>query len=146
MPQTIRRVKLPDNNIVNINDYRIKIYYELEGSDNYYSVLWDVSDSTVTSYEDKMVVCAKVPIQGTDTSVGFQINNLGYKPVVDDKNTTIGGRYPVDSIVWMVYDSSEEGVLYTDYDEPTTVTGCWKVSATAKQASAVLRVWTNMTE
>lgn len=116
-----------------INDSRIKIYRTVTGtaavtSSPYYCSRWNVTDSNVTEYIDGMVVCLKVPVDGNGTyGTGFQINSLGYKAVVYNKNSMISTRYSVGSIVWCVYNSTQTATLYLNSSSASTVTGCWQV-------------------
>lgn len=131
---SVRKIQLPDNTTVDINDERFHIYRTLTGTaavtaDPYYCSRWDVTDETITEYTDGMVVCLKVPVAGNGTyGTGFQINNLGYKPVVYNISSMVSTRYGVGSVVWAVYNSTQTASLYLNSDSATTVTGCWQVN------------------
>lgn len=129
----IRKIQLPDNTTIDINDSRLHVYRTTTGtaaitSSPYYCSRWDVSDSTVTEYVDGMIVCLEVPVAGNGTyGTGFQINNLGYKPVVYNVNSMVSTRYGVGSVVWAVYNATQTGNLYINSGSASTVTGCWQV-------------------
>lgn len=111
----------------------VRIYRELTGtaavtSSPYSHSKYDVTDSSVTSYVDGMVVCLKVPVAGHGTyGTALQINSLGYKPIVYNVNSMIGTRYSVGSVVWAVYNSTQTASLYNNSSSASTVTGCWQV-------------------
>lgn len=94
---------------------------------SYTGAKYDVTDNTITSYVDGMVVCVKVPVIGNGTyGTGLQINSLGYKPIVYNVNTMITNRYSVGGVIWAVYNDSQTAVFY-DAGTKYTVTGCWQV-------------------
>lgn len=130
---SVKKIKLPDGSVVDINDSRIHIYRTLTGTaadtvSPYSHTKWDVTDSTITEYVDGMVVCLKVPVAGNGTyGTGLQINDLGYKPVVYNVNSAISTRYSVGSIIWCVYNATQTGSLYINSTSAVTVTGCWQV-------------------
>lgn len=123
-----------DSNSPNIDPSTIiRMYRSLTGTAGtstspYRSSKWDVTDTSITSYTDGMVVSAIVPVAGLSTygSV-FQINNLGYKPVVYNINTVISTRYSVGSVVWMTYNATQTANWYNDSSTATTETGCWQI-------------------
>lgn len=129
----VKKIKLPDSSVIDINDSRIHIYRTLTGTaadvvSPYSHTKWDVTDSTITEYVDGMVVCLKVPVAGSGSyGTGFQINNLGYKPVVVNVNTAVSTRYSVGSVVWCVYNATQTASLYINSTASVTVTGCWQV-------------------
>ena len=111
----------------------LRIYRSLTGTAGtstspYRSSKWDITDTSITSYTDGMVVSAIVPVAGLSTyGTVFQINNLGYKPVVYNINTVISTRYSVGSVVWMTYNSTQTANWYDDSSTATTETGCWQI-------------------
>lgn len=129
----VKKIKLPDSSVIDVNDSRIHIYRTLTGTaadtiSPYNHSKWDVTDSTVTEYVDGMVVCLKVPVAGHGTyGTGFQINNLGYKPVVYNVNSMVSTRYGVGSVIWCVYNATQTASLYINSTAAVTVTGCWQV-------------------
>lgn len=130
----ISKIQLPNEETgIDLNDARIHIYRSLTGtaaktSKPYYCARWDASDSLVSEYVDGMVVCIKVPVAGNNTyGTAFQINDLGYKPVVFNVNSTVGARYGVNSVVWATYNATQTGTLYINANSATTITGCWQV-------------------
>ena len=110
-------------------------------SSPYSSTKWSVTDSNVTAYTDGMVVDIKVPAIG-DNVVGtvFQINSLGYKPVVYNKNSMIGPGYEIGSHISMVYNSSQSATWYNNSASATASTGCWQVMDYDRIA---IREWTS---
>jgi len=106
----------------------------------YTSAKWTVTDSDVTAYSDGMVVDVKVPVLG-DENYGtvFQINSLGFKPVVYNKNSMIGSRYEVGSHIAMVYNSSQTASWYNNGSTATSSTGCWQVMDYNR---IIIREWT----
>ena len=112
----------------------IKIYRNLRGTaavttSPYYCTRWDVTDDSVTAYRDGMGVCVKVPTNGLGDGTygtGFQINSLGYKPVVYNVNSKISTRYAVGSVIWAVYNSTQYGILYLGNGSQVII-GCWQV-------------------
>lgn len=130
---SVRKIQLPDETTVDINDSRIHIYRSLTGtaavtSSPYTHAKWDVTDDTVTQYVDGMVVCVKVPVAGHGTyGTGLQINSLGYKPIVYNVSSMISTRYSVGSVVWAVYNSTQTASLYVNSASASTITGCWQV-------------------
>ena len=129
----IRRVKLPNNSVVSVNDDRIHIYDNVSGvaakqASPYCCAKYDVTDVNVLAYADRMVVCLDIPVVGDDNyGVGFQINSLGYKPVIMNDGATIGASYNAGEILWLVYDSSQQADLYIDSTSAVSITGCWRV-------------------
>ena len=115
------------------DEWPIHMYRDATGtaavtSSPYTHAKWDATDSSVSQYKDGMVVCIKVPVAGNGTyGTGFQINSLGYKPVVYNVNSMVSTRYSVGSVVWAVYNSTQTGSLYENSSSATTVTGCWQV-------------------
>jgi uncharacterized protein (TIGR02145 family) len=114
----------------------IHIYRNATGTPAYTSrspyicARWDViDDPTVTEYYDGMVVCIKVPVAGNGSyGTAFQINELGYKPVVYNVNTMIGTRYAVGSVVWAVYNETQTAKLYLGAGQQNVdIDGCWQV-------------------
>lgn len=94
----------------------------------YTSAKWSVTDSDVTAYTDGMVVDVKIPVVGNDNyGTVFQINSLGFKPVVYNKNSMIGSGYEVGSHISMVYNASQTAIWYNNGTSSTTATGCWQV-------------------
>ena len=89
-----------------------------------------VTDSTLTSatsYTDGMVICLKVPAVNTiGTGTVLKINNLDYKPIVYAVNSDIEDRYPVGSVIWAVYNSSQTATYMVNGTQ-TTSTGCWQI-------------------
>jgi len=144
---SVKKIKLPDGSVVDINDSRIHIYRTLTGTaadtvSPYSHTKWDVTDSTITEYVDGMVVCLKVPVAGNGIyGTGLQINDLGYKPVVYNVNSMISTRYSVGSIVWCVYNATQTASLYINSTSAVTVTGCWQVmdyDTSTREAYAVI--------
>jgi len=111
----------------------VRIYRNATGtaaktSSPYCCSRWDVTDESVTEYKDGMAVCLKIPVAGNDTyGIGFQINSLGYKPVVYNVNSLIGTRYGKGAVVWCVYNATQTANLYYNSSSASTVTGCWQV-------------------
>lgn len=142
----IRRVKLPNNSVVSVNDDRIHIYNDVSGvaakqTTPYCCAKYDVTDVNVSAYADRMVVCLDIPVVGDDKyGVGFQINSLGYKPVIMNDGATIGASYNAGEILWLVYDSSQQADLYIDSTSAVSVTGCWRV--VNSETRVVMRRWT----
>jgi len=129
----VKKIQLPDNTIVDINDNRIKRYTNATGTaavsadPPYTHAKWDVTDASITAYYDGLVVSLVVPVTGHDTfGTAFQINSLGYKPVVFDDNDGIGDRHTAGSTIWMVYNPTQTSTLYMNSSTATTVTGCWQ--------------------
>ena len=135
---SIRKIQLPNNSTIDINDERIHIYRSLTGVAGGVneSSLWNVTDSNVSAYKDGMVVCLKVPVAGSSYGVGFQINELGSKPIVYNVNTSIGTRYSVGSVVWAVYNATQTAPLYLE-GSLTTITGVWQVMDYDKNTTSV---------
>ncbi len=129
----VRKIQLPDGTVENVNDSRLHIYRTLTGtaavtSSPYYCSRWDVTDDTVTAYEDGMVVWLEVPVAGNGSyGTCLQINSLGYKPVVYNVNTMISSRYSVGSMVLACYNATQTATAYFNSGSATTVTGCWQV-------------------
>lgn len=110
----------------------IRIYRNATGtaaktSSPYKSARWDVTDDSVTAYRDGMMVCVKVPVAGNSTyGTVFQINSLGYKPVVFNINSGISTRYSAGSVVIATYNSTQTATAYLGSGSET-ITGCWQV-------------------
>lgn len=92
------------------------------------STTYNVSDSSITAYEDGMMVCFQLPCAGVSTygSV-FQINSLGYKPIVFNINSIVGTRYGAGASIVMVYNSKQTATAYLTKNTSSTVTGCWQI-------------------
>lgn len=129
----VRKITLPDSSTLNIVDSRLHVYRNATGTaavtaTPFTSAKWDVTDNQVTAYEDGMIVCVKVPVAGNATyGTVFQINNLGYKPVVYNVNSGISTRYSVGGVVWAVYNSTQTASGYLNSASASTITGCWQV-------------------
>lgn len=94
----------------------------------YTSAKWSVTDTTVSAYEDGMVVSLKIPVAGNGSyGTVFQINSLGFKPVVYNINSMIGTRYGVGSQIICVYNSTQTATWYNNSSSSSTSTGCWQV-------------------
>lgn len=110
----------------------IHVYRDVSGttavtSSPYHCAKYDVTDTRVTEYVDGMIVNIKVPVAGNGSyGTGFQINNLGYKPIVYGTNSMISTRYPVDGVIIATYNSTITGRLYLG-NGAETITGCWQV-------------------
>ena len=110
----------------------IKFYYPTgtaaKTTSPYYCSRYDVTDTEVTQYVDGMMVWLEVPVAGNGTyGTGFQINSLGYKPIVYNVNSMISTRYGVGSRIWCIYNSTQTATLYVDSASAQTITGCWQV-------------------
>lgn len=110
----------------------IKVYAKTNGTaakttTPYYASRWDVTDKDVTGYTDGMVVSIRVPVAGNGSyGTVFQINNLGYHPVVYNISSMISTRYGVGSQVIAVYNSTQTATAYLGSGSQS-VTGCWQV-------------------
>ena len=110
----------------------VHVYRSLTGTaakttSPYWCARWDVADPNVTEYFDGMLVCVKVPVAGNGSyGTALQINDLGYKPIVWNLNSMITTRYPVGSVVWAVYNSTQTATLYLG-NGSQAITGCWQV-------------------
>ena len=110
----------------------VHVYRSLTGTaakttSPYWCARWDVADPKVTEYFDGMLVCVKVPVAGNGSyGTALQINDLGYKPIVWNLNSMITTRYPVGSVVWAVYNSTQTATLYLG-NGSQAITGCWQV-------------------
>lgn len=119
--------------IIGQPDAILKIYRNATGiagtsSSPYRSAKWDVTDSSVTSYVDGMVVIIKLPVASVATGGAvFQINSLGYKPVVFNINSGVSSRYGLGSVVICTYNATQTAIAYFDSSSATTVTGCWQI-------------------
>jgi len=92
------------------------------------SSTYDVTDANVAAYHDGMMVSFVLPVAGVTTygSV-FQVNSLGYHPVVYATDSSIGTRYPVGGQVTMIYNSVQTATAYLTKNTKITITGCWQV-------------------
>lgn len=89
---------------------------------------WDCTINSVTELYDGLTVVYKVPVAGNGSyGTGFQINNLGYHPVVRTTNAMISTRYAVNANILMVYVSNISGTWYNNSASSSTKTGCWVV-------------------
>ena len=90
---------------------------------------YDVTDPEVTEYTDGMKIAFVVPVAGNaDWGTAFQINNLGYKPIVYGTNSAVSTRYPVGGIIIARYNATQTANIYLGSGHQNeTVTGCWQV-------------------
>jgi len=96
-------------------------------SSPYYAARYDITDTTITAYEDGMIVSLIVPVAGNaNYGTAFQINSLGYKPITCGASSMIGTRYGVGATILAVYNSTATGVLYLGSGSQT-ITGAWQV-------------------
>jgi len=96
-------------------------------SSPYYAARYDITDTTITAYEDGMIVSLIVPVAGNaNYGTAFQINSLGYKPITYGVSSMVGARYGVDATILAVYNSTATGVLYLGSGSQT-ITGAWQV-------------------
>ena len=58
--------------------------------------------------------------------VTLQLNGGSEHPVVYGTNTTITTRYPVNSMIDLIYDAAQTATVYTNGGS-TSIQGCWKV-------------------
>lgn len=129
----INNITLPNSSSYDLQDKRIYIYRTVTGTaavttSPYYCSRYSVTDDSISAYEDGMVVCIKVPVAGNGTyGTALQINSLGYKPIVYGTNSMVGTRYPVNGVIWAVYNSTQTGSLYLNSASASSVTGCWQV-------------------
>lgn len=115
-----------------IRSYRDVVGTEPVLTSPYTSARLDVSDSSITEYIDGMVVYLKVPSDGfpNDTRYGaFQINLLGYHPIIKLGTTTWDDRWMagVPQTMMFVYEASSSGPMYSNSDSPTQVQGVWRL-------------------
>lgn len=128
----ISKIVIPNGTECELNDNRIKIYRDVAGTaavttSPYYAARYDVTDENINAYKDGMMVSLKVPVAGHGTyGTCFQINNLGYKPIVCNINTMISNRYGVNSQIICVYNSEQTATAYLGGGSQT-ITGCWQV-------------------
>lgn len=99
---------------------------------------WDIAYSDITGYWDGMLVCIKVPVLGGgEYGTGFQINSLGYKPVLYSNDDFVGDQFPIGTIIIMRYDSTKASTLYDNSASASTVTGCWQIVNTSTIPSSL---------
>ena len=135
MSGSIRKIQLPNSETpISVVDDRVHIYRDVTGNPAittgsvYNCTRWLVTDSTITAYEDGMICCLKVPIsEDTIYGTGFQINSLGFKPVVWGANNPIKNRYEVNSVVWVTYNATQTAPIYINSTTEMTSTGCWQI-------------------
>ena len=115
--------------------YRNVTYTAPQTSNPKWSARFDVTDSSITSYTDGMVVCIKLSGNTASSSYrnAFQINSLGYKGLVYGTNSDVDGRYPSGGIVWAVYNATQNANLYLGGAQ--SVTGCWQIMDYTKTTS-----------
>lgn len=119
--------------IIGQPDAILKIYRNATGTEGstsspYRSAKWDVTDSSVTSYVDGMMVVIKLPVASTSSyGAVLQINGLGYKPVVYNINSNVTSRYGAGSVVICTYNATQTASAYFDSSSATTITGCWQI-------------------
>ena len=89
---------------------------------------WDATCDAITELYDGLIIAYKVPVAGhASRGTCLQINTLGYHPVICAKNSMIGTRYAVDSMILLVYNSTIEGTVYNNSASSSKITGCWVV-------------------
>ena len=89
---------------------------------------WDCTDERVTELYDGLMMLYKVPVAGNGTyGTCFQVNSLGYHPVVSVVNTMVGTRYGVNSTILLVYDSTVSANVYNNSASAAAISGVWCV-------------------
>ena len=89
---------------------------------------WDCTDERVTELYDGLMMLYKVPVAGNGTyGTCFQVNSLGYHPVVSVVNTMVGTRYGVNATVLLVYDSTVSANVYNNSASAAAISGVWRV-------------------
>lgn len=119
---------IPQSVSSNVTIYRDTTGTAAVTTSPYTGAKWNVTDSTVTEYQDGMMVSIKVPVVGSSTyGTAFQINSLGYHPVVYNVNSMIGTRYGVGGQVVAVYNATQTASWYNNSSSASTITGCWQI-------------------
>lgn len=90
---------------------------------------WLGSHADITAYYPGLMIAYKVGIAAASTTK-LNINNLGAVSVVANASTAVSTRYPVNSIVFLVYTTDSSGTSYwkvSDYDSDKKAASANKV-------------------
>lgn len=127
-------IKRADDSLVSFKPNSVKVYQYSSGSVTLGSATTcDVTDTNVLSYFDGLGVMLKLGY--SPDSVGglsFQINELGYKPVMYSDGTLVGEEYHGGEEILLVYNSSFQDS-----------TGAWQVVNSKESSAVVVRTWAN---
>ena len=89
---------------------------------------WSGDCDGITELYDGLNIQFKIPIAGHASGCTIAINGGEQHRCVLNASSNYTTNYPVGSIVRFVYDSNQNGDIYTGSSTPLSVQGVWKVS------------------